>query len=336
MTGTRQQPVEDSIMKKTLNAWFYKGTVGMGVLGMAGAGLILLGACGRQEAPPDAPSGKAFATPEQAVEALKAAVNSKDSGELAVLFGPGAKEILSSGDPVDDQRHREVFKVALNQKCVLGDLGEGTKELVVGHEEWPFPIPLVKTEQGWQYDVVAGEVEVLARRVGRNELAVIQICQYYVKAQNAYAAEGRDGKPAGIYAQKTRSTPGKHDGLHWKVSAPGEKRSPLGDLAAQAESEGYGPASTDAPRPFHGYYFRILTAQGADAPGGEKNYVVDGKMTGGFALVAHPADYGNSGIMTFIVNQDGIVHQSDLGPDTAKVAAELKAYNPGTGWAPVE
>jgi hypothetical protein len=208
---------------------------------------------------------------------------------------------------------------------------------VIGNEQWPFPVPLVREGDGWRFDTDAGKREVLARRIGRNELAVIGLCETYVIAQKQYAAEGRDGNPAGAYAQKIRSTSGKHDGLFWPTK-PGEKPSPLGDLAAQATSEGYAyrAAPAQGPRPFHGYLFRVLTRQGASAPGGAKSYVADGHMTGGFALIAYPAAYGNSGIMTFIVNQDGVVREADLGKDTAKLAGAIDAYDPDARFQPVE
>ena len=200
----------------------------------------------------------------------------------------------------------------------------------MGHDEWPFPIPLRRVDGGWKFDTAAGANEILARRIGRNELSAIKLCAIYVQAQLAYAARGRDGKSAGIFAQKFQSTAGAHDGLYWKTK-PGEEPSPLGDLAAQAEKEEYRRESNPSA-PFHGYYFRILTAQGRAATGGMKSYVVDGKMTGGFALIAYPAEYRNSGVMTFIVNQEGVVREKDLGPDTVKLAGLIKEYDPDSSW----
>jgi hypothetical protein len=278
---------------------------------------------------------KVFPTPEEAVQALVEAAKAGNTDELLAIFGPEAKEILSSGDPVADRRQREVVVVALGEGWRLVDHESGAKELIIGHEAWPFPIPLVKEANGWRFDTEAGADEILARRVGRNELTVIQICRTYPNAQQVYASVGHDGKPQGIFAQKIRSGEGKQDGLYWPAR-PGEKLSPLGDLAAQAAEEGYGVGQQSGPIPFHGYFFRILTAQGPAAPGGATSYVVNGDMTGGFALVAWPAEYGNSGVMTFIVNQDGIVYEKDLGEETAALAGQIKDYNPDETWTRVE
>lgn len=300
------------------------------------AGLGALSGC--CSVPPQHKDQKAFGTPEKAVEALLAAARKSDNVELMSLFGEEGRDILSSGDAVSDKRQREVFLVAMGQQWTLqdgDDDSKATKELVVGHENWPFPIPLVKECWGWRFDSTAGKREVLARRIGRNELAAIGTCQVYVAAQKEYAKEGRDGKPAGAFAQKVRSSDGKQDGLYWPTKA-GEKRSPLSDLAAQAEAEGYTPAKAGEFKPFRGYFFRILTKQGKDAPGGAKDYLVNGQMTGGFALIAYPAEYGNSGIMSFIVNKDGVVLERDLGPDTLKIAGAVTEYNPDKEWLIVD
>ena len=282
------------------------------------------------------PTGTVFPTPERAVEALTAAAKNSDTPAMLAIFGPEGREILSSGDAVQDRRARQVFLTAVEQRWKLEETDPARRELVIGNEQWPFPVPLVRQADGWRFDSDAGKREVHARRIGRNELAAIGICNTYVIAQQQYAAEARDGNPAGLYAQKLRSTPDKHDGLFWPAK-PAEKRSPLGDLAAQAESEGYTPNSTaQGPRPLRGYFFRILNQQGASAPGGAKSYLADGKMTAGFALIAYPAEYGNSGIMTFIVNHDGVVHEADLGPDTAKLASAITAYDPDGRFRPVE
>ncbi len=279
---------------------------------------------------------KSFPTPEEAVKALAAAAKAGDKAQLLAIFGPEAEGVLSSGDPVADQRSREIVVVALEEGWRLVSKGSKTRELIIGGEAWPFPIPLVKETGGWRFDTAAGKEEILARRVGRNELSVIQICRTFSDAQKVYASVGHDGKPAGIYAQKVRSEAGKQDGLYWPTKV-GEPLSPLGELAAQAAEEGYKvQEGNTGPRPFHGYLFRPLTAQGASAPGGAKSYLVDGDMTGGYALVAWPAEYGNSGIMTFIVNQDGIVYEKDLGEETSKTASALKEYNPDKTWMKVK
>jgi hypothetical protein len=277
-----------------------------------------------------------FPTPERAVEALTDAAKGSDTAPLLAMFGPDGRDILASGDPVADRRAREVFVIAVNQRWQLAETDPDRRELVIGDEKWPFPVPLVRGRDGWRFDSVAGKHEVLARRIGRNELAAIGVCETYVIAQKEYAAEARDGNPAGLYAQKVRSTPGKHDGLFWPEKH-GEKSSPLGDLAAQATAEGYDPtAQVQGPRPFRGYLFRILTGQGASAKDGAKSYLVNGQMTAGFALIAYPADYGNSGIMTFIVNQEGVVHEADLGQDTPKLAGAITAYDPDARFRPVK
>ncbi len=204
--------------------------------------------------------------------------------------------------------------------------------LIVGNEGWPFPVPLVKSANSWRFDTAAGKEEVLARRIGRNELAVIGTCRTYVAAQQHYAQQGHDGKPAGLFATTFPSDPGKQNGLYWP-SARQEPRSPLGDLVAQAAQEGQQlGANREQPSPFHGYYFKILSGQGTAARGGARSYVVNGEMSGGFALVAWPAQYDATGVMTFIVNQDGIVHEKDLGAQTGATVAAMTRYNPDASW----
>lgn len=277
-----------------------------------------------------------FPTAEEAVEEVVEAAKTNDDERLTAIFGSEAEDIMSSGDPVYDRRQREVVVLAFQQGWGLVDHGADTKELVIGDEAWPFPVPLVKEGAGWRFDTEAGMEEILARRIGRNELSVIEICMTYVQAQAEYASQGHDGKPLGVYAQRAASQPGKRNGLYWEAE-PGEKPSPLGTLVAQAASEGYDdPDSSFSPSPFHGYLFRILTAQGSEAPGGSKSYVEDGQMNGGFALVAYPAEYANSGVMTFIINQDGIVYEKDLGDETVAIASQIKEYNPDESWLPEE
>ena len=277
-----------------------------------------------------------FPTPERAVEVLMTATRDSDVPTLLAIFGADGREMFTSGDDVADRRTREVFKVAMEQRWHLEETQSNGRQLIVGDENWPFPVPIVRDREGWRFDTEAGKREVRARRIGRNELGAIGVCQTYVIAQRKYAGEARDDNPVGCYAQHVRSKPGKHDGLYWPAK-PGEKRSPLGDLAAQAEAEGYNTTGSDqGPRPFHGYLFRILTRQGPSAPGGERSYLVEGRMTAGFALVAYPVDYGNSGIMTFIVNHDGVVHEADLGPQTLRVAAGIAAYDPDARFRPVD
>lgn len=277
-----------------------------------------------------------FATPEEAVQRLIDIVKKGDVDALLAIFGPEGKELLGSSDPATARMNRQVFTVAAAEKWRLEDDGAKGKTLVIGNEDWPFPVPIVKDANGWRFDTAAGKEEVLARRIGRNELAVIESCRAYVTAQHRYAKQGHDGNPAGIYAAKFRSDPGKENGLYWPTSK-GQTPSPLGDLVAQAATEGRTVGGLGSqPSPFHGYYFKILTAQGAAAPGGAKNYMVKGQMSGGFALIAWPAEYNVTGIMTFIVGSDGIVRQKDLGANTDPAARGITVYNPDASWRVVE
>ncbi len=300
-------------------------------LAQAAVPVVLLLAMSFSATPAAGQTQKNFTTPEEAVKAMVEAAKAGNTDELLAIFGPEAKELLSSGDPVADRRQREVVLVALGEGWKLVNGKGGTMELVIGDEGWPFPIPLVKEATGWRFDTAAGKEEILFRRVGRNELSTIQACQMYVQAQNEYARRGHDGKPAGVYAQKVASDAGMQNGLYW-AAKPGEPLSPLGEFAAQAAEEGYSVGQKPSPVPFHGYYFRILTAQGKAVPGGAKSYIANGDMTGGFALLAWPAEYGNSGVMTFLINRDGVVYQKDLGEETTKLAGQMKDYNPDKSW----
>lgn len=277
------------------------------------------------------PAQSKFATPDDAAKALLRALKAENMEQLTAIFGRNTLEAVASGDTVSDKSDREVVGLAMEQSWRWSPLGSDRKELIIGDEQWPFPVPLAKSGDQWVFDAEAGKQEVIARRVGRNELGVIELCQWYVDVQKEYAAESHDGKQAALYAQRLRSTRGHQDGLYWETN-PDEKPSPLGDLVAQAAEEGYAKNQTESS-PFWGYRFRILTAQGASAPGGQKNYVVNGDMPGGFALVAYPAKYGSSGVMTFIVNRDRVVYEKDLGKDTLSLAANMTDYNPDNSWA---
>ncbi len=282
------------------------------------------------------PSERLFATPEDAARALIEVVKSGNLDELVKIFGPKSEELIASSDLATASRNREVFTAAAAAGWRLVDDGHGGKSLVIGHEDWPFPVPLVKDANGWRFDTAAGKEEVLARRIGRNELAVIQICRTYVNAQRLYARRTHDGNAPGVFAATFRSDPGKQNGLYW-TAKPGEKRSPLGDLVAQAAAEGTRlDRESQGPAPFHGYYFKILTAQGASAAGGATDYLVNGKLSQGFALVAWPAQYDVTGIMTFVVNHSGIIYQKDLGPGTDAAAAAMTLYNPDGSWEKAE
>ena len=277
-----------------------------------------------------------FQSPQSAVSALAGAVKESDAAELEALFGPDGHDVLSSGDPVADAHNREVFAVAMSQGWSLESTSSNTRELIVGNEQWPFPIPIVKDARGWWFNTEAGKLEVLARRIGRNELAAIGAMRTYVAAQREYVGEGHDAKPAGLYAQKIMSDPGLHNGLYWPPEPGSTDPAPLGEFAAQAAKEGYAGANQQGPAPFRGYYYRVLTRQGPAAPGGAKSYLVNGEMTAGFALLAFPVEYRNSGVMTFIVGPDGVVYESDLGPDTPIVAGAITEYNPAGAWRVVQ
>ena len=276
-----------------------------------------------------------FATPEEAVKVLTETAKTGNIDQLIAIMGPEGKDIIASSDPLDTKRNIEVFVVAVAEDWKLHDIGENSKELEIGYEGWPFPVPLVKDEKGWRFDTAAGKEEILARRIGRNELFAIRICETYVRAQEEYASLGRDGKPAGVFAQKFASDAGLQNGLYWPAKR-GERSSPLGEMVAQASEARQSLPPEGRRAPFHGYLFRILTAQGKSAPDGAKNYLVDGEMSGGFAMVAWPAEYAVTGITTFIINQDGIVHQKDLGPETAEIVKELTEYDPDNSWTQVE
>ena len=278
-----------------------------------------------------APAQRTFATADDAVRALIQTTAEGSLDGLLAIFGKGGQELIASSDVATAQHNREVFTVAVAEGWHLIDHGSNRRTLIIGNEEWPFPVPLVKTAKGWQFDAAAGKEEVLARRIGRNEIAAIGTCRTYVAAQGRYARQAHDGKPAGLFATTFRSDPDKHNGLYWPA-ARHQPQSPLGDLVAQASVESRPLGDRERPVPFYGYYFRILTAQGPAAPGGARSYVVNGEMSGGFSLVAWPATYDASGVMTFVVNQSGIVYQKDFGPQTESAVAGITTYNPGPSW----
>ena len=282
-----------------------------------------------------AQAARQFSSPEDAVKALIDAVKASRVADLLAILGAEGKELVESSDLATARQNRRVFTVAVGERWHLEDAAPNGKTLVIGNEDWPFPVPLVKDSGGWRFDTAAGTEEVIARRIGRNELAAIAAVRAYVIAQRQYAEQAHDGNPTGVHAAKFASDPGKENGLYWPAKA-GQKRSPLGDLVAQAAAEGRTVAGDRSqPSPFHGYYFKILTAQGPAARGGQKQYVLKGLMSGGFALVAWPAQYDVTGVMTFVVNQEGIVHEKDLGPGTDAAARGLSVYNPDKSWGQV-
>jgi hypothetical protein len=268
---------------------------------------------------------RSFASPEEAVQALVTAVRAHDTPALIALFGEDHREIIESGDPVADRKGGERFIASYDAKHALVQDGDTTQWLEVGEDEWPLPIPIVKEARGWRFDGEEGEEEIVARRIGRNELAAIQAVLAYVDAQREYYARDPDGAPMLHYARRFSSSPGKRDGLYYPTGE-GEEPSPLGELFEAASAEGYALGKGD-PKPYHGYYYRILEGQGAKAPGGAYGYVVGDYMIGGFGLVAYPATYGVSGVMTFLVNHEGDVYQADLGPETAEKAKALTLFD---------
>ena len=278
-----------------------------------------------------APAQKTFASLDEAVNALVAALRAADRKALVEILGPPGNPLVWSGDDVADRAAFQRFTAEYDRAHRL-EGGGGKVVLYVGDDDFPFPIPLVPDASRWLWDTDAGDDELLNRRIGENELSTIQVCLAYVDAQREYYSRGQ-----GLleYAQRLDSTKGKHDGLYWETR-PGEQESPLGPLVARARAAGYPLPPPRGPAPYHGYFYRILLAQGPDAPGGAYDFVVRGHMIGGFALVAYPASYGVSGIMTFIVNQDGVVYQKDLGPKTAQAANAMKTYNPDKAWAQAE
>jgi len=298
---------------------------------------IATAACGRkQENAAVGTTGtetqKSFASPAEAGKAFLEAARSGDETALLAIFGPDGREVLFSGDPVKDQASLRTFVSAYETMNRWGKINGGGQMLYVGSENFPFPIPLLQTSSGrWYFDTAGGADEILARRIGRNELVAIAAAGALANAQQAYFS-GTHGGEARQYAQKFASDQGKQNGLYWP-GAEGGTQSPLGQLGDFAKGAGYDAGGT--PQPVNGYYFRILTKQGSTAKGGAKDYIVDGKMTRGFAILAYPADYQKSGIMTFLVGADGIVYEKDLGPKTADAAAAVSDYNPGDGWKPV-
>jgi hypothetical protein len=277
---------------------------------------------------------ESFKTPEAAVEALGAAAKSDDSSKaLLTVLGQGGADIVSSGDAVADAATRQRFLESYDAKHQITMDADDKATLIIGQDDFPFPIPLVRKHDLWRFDTVAGRREILYRRVGRNELDAIQAALAFVDAQNDYADKDRTGAGPGVYAQRIVSEPGKTNGLYWPATQGGDE-SPLGELIALATAQGYRVGGERAP--YHGYYFKVLTKQGPDAPGGALDYVVRGKMIGGFGLVAYPAQYGNSGVMTFLVNHNGVVYQKDLGPRTAEIAGQMSAYNPDQSWKKVD
>jgi hypothetical protein len=281
------------------------------------------------------PAGeRSFATPQEAAQALVDAAERNDTAGLLKLFGPQGADIVQSGDPAEDKNSRAEFARRVHEKMEIRTEPSNPNRAVIiaGAQDWPFPIPLVraKTTGQWHFDAARGRVEILARRVGRNELVAIDVCRAYVEAQMEYASRDQDANGVLEYARKMVSSPGKKDGLYWEGEADNLVPKAFADAAAAMLAEG------KKPTPYHGYYFHVVTAQGPDAPGGARNYLVKGMLMGGFALVAYPAEYGVSGIKTFLVNHRGVVYEKDLGPETGTLAPQMTRFNPDKTWQAVQ
>jgi hypothetical protein len=282
------------------------------------------------------PAPRRFTSPEEAFGALVDALKRDDTHALIEILGSKACPLVFSGDAVADASARRKFVDEWQTAHVISPVDDTKSTVAIGSDGWPFPIPVVRHGSCWRFDAAAGIDELLTRRIGRNEIEAIQVVQAYVDAQREYAMVSHDGSGLPVYAQKFQSTPGKRDGLHWEAK-PGEEPSPLGALVAKARAEGYRAGPKSRGEPYHGYFYRILTRQGPHAPGGAYDYVVGGKMIGGFGLIATPAVYGVSGVMTFVVNQDGAVFQKDLGPHTASLARRMMCFDPDpSSWTPVD
>ena len=307
------------------------------ILLRAAAGFLLALHVAVSPALADNAEGAEFRSPAAAVDALLEALRVDDMEGLVAIFGADSKGLLYSGDEVADQETRRKFVEHADLRTVLDRESDGRVVMSIGEDEWPFPIPLIKGDTGWYFDTAGGREELINRRIGRNELYAMAVVDAFVNAQNEYYARAPMGDAPRQFAQRISSSEGKRDGLYWPA-AEGDQESPLGPLVAKAAEEGYFDkenAPQDRPEPYHGYVFRILTAQGPSAPGGEGSYVQEGAMTLGFAVLAYPVEYGNSGVMTFMVNQRGIVYQKDLGEDTGKIAEAVMAFDPDDSWDPV-
>jgi hypothetical protein len=311
-------------MQQTNFAQFYRAN-----LFSVAASAIIMVACLPDASMAQQRGQKTFSSPQDASAALVEAAQSNDEKATLEILGPDGKQVISSGDEIEDTQNRADFIRRYQEMHRLVEEPYGLT-LYVGAENWPLPIPLVSKDGSWYFDTAAGKKEILYRRVGRNEVSAIRVCQELVAAENEYYATHH-----GEYAQKIFSDEGQHNGLYWNA-ADEDLQSPIGPLVASAVAEGYAKKPNGAPTPYRGYYFRILTRQGSNSPGGPKNYIFGGRMNEGFAFVAYPAEYRSSGVMTFIVNADGVVYQKDLGTNSGVLAQTMKVYNPGIGWQKAE
>lgn len=295
--------------------------------------MTVLTTCNKLQKSASEPTQKTFASPADAGSAFREAATSGDQNALLAIFGPDSKGVLFSGDAIKDKDYLQYFVTAYDQMHRWREIKAGGEFLYIGADNYSFPIPLGKNPSGqWYFDTAAGKDEILARRIGKDELTAIAACSAIADAEQQYFSQSRDGDTVKQYAGKFISDEGKQDGLYWPVSA-GQPTSPFEDVRDFAKAAGYSNAG-EKPQPFNGYYYRFITKQGDRAKGGAKDYMADGKMTGGFAALAYPVEYRDSGIMTFIVGPDGIVYQKDLGEKTSDLAASLSEFNPGDGWQP--
>jgi hypothetical protein len=296
---------------------------------LAGVAVLVLMGCFASPSVAQQPGQKTFKSPEEASDALFKAAQSNDEKAMLDVLGADGKQVVSSGNEAEDAESRANFATKYEEMHRLAKEADGSTVLYIGAKNWPTPIPLVNKGGSWYFDTEAGKKEILYRRVGRNEMSTIRVCQELVAAEKEYSAQHAE------YAQKIFSDEGQRNGLYWKAEA-GEPLSPVGPLVAAAVSESYGTSRDSAPTPYRGYYYHVLVGQGKNSPGGAKSYSVNGKMTGGFAFVAYPAEYRSSGVMTFIVGEDGVVYQKDLGKKTESIAKAMKEYNPNSSWQKAE
>lgn len=306
------------------------------LLALAAVAMLAAAGCRKKEHSTVVSGPKTFASPDEASSAVYTAAKSGDGQALIAIFGSNATDLIISGDPVQDKAGRDKFAAQYDEMHRWGKLTNGGKILTVGAENYPFPFSLMKNSAGqWYFDTASAKEEILARRIGGNELATVDVLNAMSDAQIEYFSQTHDGNPVYQFAQKFVSDEGKQNGLYWKA-AEDQPESPLGPLAAEASADGYGGNSKPAPQPFHGYFYRMITKQGSHAVGGAKDYVVKGNMTGGFAILAFPAEYRNSGVMTLMINQDGTVYEKDLGAQTAELAKAITEFNPDDTWKRVE
>lgn len=303
---------------------------------LAAVAMLASTGCKKSEQFSVANGPKTFSSPDEASSAVYTAAKSGDGQALIAIFGPNATDLIISGDPVQDKAGRDKFAAQYDEMHRWGKLTNGGKVLTVGAENYPFPFSLMKNSSGqWYFDTPSAKEEILARRIGGNELATIDVLNAMSDAQIEYFSQTHDGNSVYQFSQKFVSDEGKQNGLYWKA-AQDQPESPLGPLAAEASADGYGGSSKSAPQPFHGYFYRMITKQGSHAAGGAKDYVVNGNMTGGFGILAYPAEYRNSGVMTLMINQDGAVYEKDLGTQTVDLAKAITEFNPDDTWKPVE